>query len=313
MKHVIILSAAILFLPLLGSAKDCDYSISLSNSTVQITDVDQIIQNELFVEHEKGSKGKRDCETYRVYFGKGLGNSYQRKAYSSSGRSINYNLHQQVNMAGILKEVGDALNQNEFIEGSAPNPSQRYQNSYYVSVPDIAEQNYPQSDSYRDTVQVSIYGYVDEKRDFVFEQSATLTLLFIVSDKVSISLIDEGGAFDASATAKVLDFGFLTQFQEKAVDLRVVSNTPYQVKASSTNNGRLRHTSLSATIGFGMKVNGTGIALGSSAGNPVTLGSGQQTSSSGDRFNLRFQILDGTTGLPAGLYQDQITITAIAN
>lgn len=290
---------------------DCDYNFSLANSTIAITDVGQVIQRDIVVNHEQNVDGSK-CLTYRVFFSKGLSNSYQRKAYSLWGRSINYNLHRLINMSGILKDVNDALNSNEYVDGSAPLRRTNYQNSFFVSVPDIDTQNYPRSDYYWDIVQVNLYSYAGNK-GWVFEQSTNLTLLFVVTDKINISLVDEGGAFDVSATAKVLDFGIMTQYLEKGVDLRVMSNTPYQIKASSANNSVMKHTSQNGSVNYTLKVNGSAIPLGSSSGSPVTIGSGNETSTSGDKFNLRFQIQSNTTNLPAGLYQDQITITAIAN
>ncbi len=293
--------------------KDCDYTLTLNNATIQVTDIDQVIQREITANHNKGGNGGRDCMTYRVYFGKGLANSYQRKAYSPTNRTMNYNLHRLVNMAGILKEQADALSASEYLEGSAPQNDTNYQSSFFVSVPDIAEQNFAQSGTYTDTVQVSLYGYVDPSRGFVFEDSVSLTLLFIIPKKILISLIDEGGVFDENATTKVLDFGFMSQFQEQGVDLRIVSNTPYQVKASSANNGNLKHASQNSLVNYTLKVNGSAVSLTSSSGIPSTVGSGIETSTAGDRFNLRFQILSNINTLPAGLYQDQITLTAIAN
>ena len=291
---------------------DCDYSFSLSNSTIAITDVSQVIQRDIVVSHDQNTDGSK-CLTYRVFFSKGLSNSYQRKAYSLWGRSINYNLHRLINMSGMLKDVNDALNSNEYVDGTAPMRRTNYQNSFFVSVPDIDAQNYPKSDYYWDIVQVNLYSYAGSSKGWVFEQSSNLTLLFVVTDKINISLVDEGGAFDVSATAKVLDFGIMTQYLEKGVDLRVMSNTPYQLKASSANNSIMKHTTQNSSVSYTLKVNGSGVALGNSNGNPALIGSGNETSTSGDKFNLRFQIQSNPSNLPAGLYQDQITITAIAN
>lgn len=308
----LLMSFCLLILASQAFAFDCDYSFSIGNSTIAITDVEQMIQRDIVVNHDEATNGTK-CLTYRMYFSNGLANSYQRKAYSLFGRSINYNLHRLINKSGILKDYGDALNSNEYVEGTAPLRRTNYQNNFFVSVPDIEAQNYARSDYYWDVVRVSIYAYVDAKKGYVFEGSTNLTLLFTVTNKVSVSLVDEGGAFDASATAKVLDFGFLTQYQEKGVDLRVVSNSSYQVKASSGNNSVLKHSSQNASISYSLKVNGSAISLSNSASNAVMIGTGNETTSSGDRYNLRFQILSNTNDMPSGLYQDSITITAIAN
>lgn len=293
------------------AAADCQYDMSLNNATIEVTDTDQVIQRDLFLTRDQQSPNGQ-CTKYRVFFGKGLSNSYQRKAFSIFGRSINYNLHRLVNMAGVLKDFGDALNTSEFVEGLAPSKETTYQNNFFVSVPGIAGQNYPKSEVYVDLVTVSLYAYYEKKNQYQFEDSSVLTVVYFVRDKILISLVDEGGPFDGSSTTKVLDFGILEQYQEKGVDLRVVSNTPYRVRLSSTNNGTLLGPN-NAPISYGTKVNGTAVSLGSSNSSPVSIGTGDETDASGDRYNLRFQILTSTANKPSGLYQDQITITAIAN
>jgi hypothetical protein len=105
----------------------------------------------------------------------------------------------------------------------------------------------------------------------------------------------------------------LSQHQEKGADLRVMSNGPYQIKMSSLNNGKLKNSQNIETISYALRINGSNVALFNSAGNPVTIGSGTATSAAGDRYNLKIKILENTTQKSAGLYQDVLTITAIAN
>lgn len=289
---------------------ECDYHFQVGNATLEIMDNSQVVQQNLTVNRGKNSPDGR-CKLYRVFFSKGLANNYQRKAFSDNGSSINYNLHQAINQSGILKDFGDAVTSNEFIEGQAPEKNTNYLNHFFVSVPGLAG-NVIRSGIYSDNIQISIYGFNENSGNYLFEETGTLTVLFFVSKKLQVSLLDEGGAFDPSSTSKVLDFGYLTQNAEKAADLRVLSNGPYQIKISSQNNGRLK-LAAGDTISYSLKVNNTNVALSGTSSSPVAIGSGTTTTNAGDKFNLKVRITEGTQNKSAGQYQDILTITAIAN
>ena len=289
----------------------CDYHFNLENATYMADDSPQVIRQDIGVYRGQNSPSGR-CDIYRLFFAKGLANDYQRKAFAPNGASLNYNLHRQINQNGILKDINDALNSNERIEGTAPNKNTIYNNAFYVSTQGIMGQDFPASGNYTDIVQVSLYGYNENSGNYNFEESGPFRITFVVPKRLVISLIDEGSIFDASSTSKVMDFGTISQYQEKGADLRVLSNTPYQVKIASTNNGALKHSG-GDTIGYELRVNNAMIALANSANVPVQIGTGDTTNSAGDRFNLKIKISGTTEEKRAGLYQDVLTITAIAN
>jgi hypothetical protein len=287
----------------------CDYNISLSNATIQIGSAAQVNQQDFNISRDVGANGR--CGEYRIFFSKGLANSYQRNAFSVNGSSLNYNLHQNINMNGILKEKNDALSSTEFITGIMSQPDTNYANNFFISAPSLASLNATSAGTYTDNIQVALYGYNPNSQKYSFARVTTFTVTFIVSKKVDISVVDEGAAYDHSSTSKVLDFGLLEMNAERGADVRVVSNTPYQVQLSSTNNGVLKLGT--STISYQMKSNGANINLLSSQTAPVTIGSGTMTQTTGDRYNLKFKIIEDVDNKSSGLYQDVITITAIAN
>jgi hypothetical protein len=307
MKQILLMTL-ILFFESSYARSECDYNLILGNVTVLLTNAPQVVPQNTNIHRSQNSPDGK-CRNYRIYFGKGLGYSYSRKAFSLSGRSMNYNLHPDINKNGILKEFNDAVNVNEYLQGYAPNKFTTYSNRFFVSTPGL-DDGVAVSGIYLDVVQVSIYSFNENNNHFTFQETLNLTLVFMVNKKIQVSLVDETGTFDPHATNKVLDFGTITQGSVKAADLRVVSNTPYQVKMSSMNNGALKQGSL-ARIPYALKVNGYYVGL--SGASPVTFGSGNPTGPAGDRYNIRVQITGETEGLPAGLYQDAVTITAIAN
>jgi hypothetical protein len=92
----------------------------------------------------------------------------------------------------------------------------------------------------------------------------------------------------------------------------VVANGSYVIKVSSQNNGQLKLSS-GDLISYSLRVNGSPVNLSGSSGNPVQIGSGDATSNAGDLYNLKVKITESTANKAAGMYQDIVTITAIAN
>jgi hypothetical protein len=292
-----------------NSSSDCDYRISISNATIQVLEESQVIQQNFGLSRGPSSPGNK-CSNYRVFFSKGLSNSYQRKAWMLLGPSINYNLHSSSNQSGVLKDYGDAVSSNEYVDGTAPSKNTTYSNRFYVSVPGLAN-TVVRSGTYFDIVEVRIYGFY-EGRGWSFDQADSLTLVFYVQKNLQLSILDEGGVFDSGSTSKIMDFGILSLNNEKGADLRVLSNGSYKLRMSSQNNGELRNAS-NTGIDYTVKVNGSSVSLASSASSPVQIGSGDATTSAGDLYNIKVRISESTDSKPAGLYQDVITFTAIAN
>ena len=287
---------------------ECEYRLNLSNTTVQVTDNSQVVEQTASLYRGRDSSESSRCDNYRIFFNKGLANSYQRRAYTLLGQYVNYNLHKAINQIGVLKDYSDAINVNEFLDGTSPNRGSTYTEKFFVSVPGLSSSI--AKGIYIDSVQVSVYAYKPSSGKYLYEDSANLTIFFYIPSNIDISVVDEGGAFDVSATSKIIDFGILQKDQQKGVDLRVVSNTSYKVKLSSSNGSKLKGPGTSF-VNYNLKVNGGSVSL--PANTPIEIGSGSITTNAGDRFNLKFQIMDETKDLQAGLYQDNITITAIAN
>lgn len=310
MRKLILLFALIIS-PSVFADPVCDYHFDLNNATFMADDQAQVIRQDIEVNRGQNSPAGR-CSIYRLFFSKGQANSYQRTAIAPNGSTIKYNLHPQINQNGILKDFNDALNSNERLEGLAPSKDTVYITPFYISTQGILGQDFPASGNYTDIVQISLYGFNENSGNYNFEETSPFTLTFVVPKRILVSLIDEGSIFDASATSKVMDFGNITQNTIKGADLRVLSNTPYNVRVSSTNNGKLKH-SAGDSIDYSFKVNDTSVALDNSANSPVSIGTGNMTTTAGALYNLKVQITGSTDDKRAGLYQDVITITAIAN
>lgn len=286
----------------------CDYHITLTPVIMMVSDSQQVIEKEIGITRLQPGNS---CRTYRLFFEKGLANSYQRKAFNQ-GRSINYNLHPQINLSSILKSAADALSANERIQGVTEDRNTLYTNSFFVSNPGISAQEFPRVGTYTDNVNVAIWKVNQGNGEMIFEETKPLTLSFIVPQRLFVSLIEEGQVFNPTSTSMIIDFGNLRESQEKGADLRVLSNTPYKVSISSNNNGNLRHSN-NSVIPYTMKVNGVPVNLLGSSNGSVQIGTGDLTQSAGDRYNLKISINAVPMNQSPGHYQDNLTITATAN
>ncbi|WPU63918.1 hypothetical protein [Peredibacter starrii] len=287
---------------------ECEYRLTLSNATVQVLETSQVVELTASLYRGRDTSDSSRCDNYRIFFSKGLANSYQRRAYTILGQYLNYNLHRNNNQTGILKDFGDAINVNEFLDGTSPNRNTTYTQKFYVAVPGLSSTT--SKGIYVDNIQASVYAFKPNSGKYIYEDSTSFTAYFYIPSNIDVSLVDEGGTFDASATSKVIDFGNLEKDQQKGVDLRVVSNSSYKVRLSSANGSKLKGPGTSV-VNYSLKVNGGSVSL--PANTAVEMGSGWATTSAGDKYNLKFQIMDDTKNLQSGLYQDNITITAIAN
>lgn len=299
----------ILFLMLSGIAyADCDHNLTLGNATIQIQNNTQVIAQSYTIRRSDPSNGR--CSRYRLYFSKGIANSYQREAANSSGQRADYNLHQNFFMFGTLKDYNDADNGLEYIQGNTNDENVTYSGVFYISVPGFTSQGTLAGGTYTDNIQIRVYS-LDNNSNRELEEIQPYSVNLIVSVTMAISIVDEGGAHNDSSTAKVLDFGNLATNQEMGADITVSSNTAYQVKLSSLNNGVLKRST--SSLAYQLRVNNTAYSMVSSASSPVTVATGSANGSTPARYNVKVKITGSTSGLPAGEYTDTITITAIAN
>lgn len=309
MKKMIILLILLSFQA--WSQSDCGFSINFSNVTAAGLTSDQNLNQTITLNRSLLSP-LLNCIDYRFYFGKGNANSYSRMAFNTQGESLNYNLFSTANQSGLLKDYNDATSTSEYLSGSALLRLTNYNETFYVYLPAITTSNFKRAGTYTDIVPINIYN-IKLGGQPNFQKVQNLTLSFVIPQFLHLSIVPEGGTFDVNATALTMDFGSLDLNKELGADLRVVSNTSYQVKLSSQNNGNLKNTSLNSLVSYQLKVGSNTINLTNSATTPVSVASGSLvTSSAGDRYNIKVKITE-TNLRPAGAYQDLITITTIAN
>jgi len=84
------------------------------------------------------------------------------------------------------------------------------------------------------------------------------------------------------------------------------------INASMRAMRKIKDLKLAITSNPETKLSQNGGSVNLSSLSQRTTGSGDQTDSVSDRYNLKVKITGPTPNLPSGLYQDVVTITAIA-
>ncbi len=298
----------LLFLLTTAAQADCGYTINMGSFMAAVREDAQVLPHSLTLERTQSSEN--NCGTYRLYFGKGYANSYQRRAYSGI-RSVTYNLHPTINTGNILKERGDA-GPNEYIVGQAPSKNVPYTSSWYVSVPSLYSLFSSPAGVYTDVVPIYVY-QVKSNGDVDYETTRYLTLSFTIPRFVELSLVPENANHDPSATTYVMDFGELSPGEELRADLRVMGNVGYGVSITSLNGGRLMN-GMDTGVPYQIRVGSANYFTPTPAGSPHQVAQRYfGTDTDGERYNLRVKIGNFTSSaLSGGDYQDVVTITVQA-
>ncbi len=198
---------------------------------------------------------------------------------------------------------GEVLS-NTFVDGSV-NPGYHTLTIY----PKIGNSDYPRFGTYSQSFELRVY-------NGAFNSSAqddhqAFDLLYTVSRAIDLSVVDSGGAFNASNTSKTLDFGALSAGAQRSADLILKFNAGYQIRLSSTNAGKLKRTGGTEVIPYTLTLDGSSVPL-SSTPTAALIGNGTSPAG-GQRFPMQVTIgAFGGSQVP-GSYQDEITITVISN
>jgi len=165
-----------------------------------------------------------------------------------------------------------------------------------------------QSGNYSDAVLVKLYSGSHDG-EYVLEDSQAVFLTTHVAKSISIYLADIGQSFTEGRISKTLDFGELEEWEYRDIEIQVKSNTAYNLKIRSQNNGRLKHEKLNEYIPYSIFVDGVSISSTNNSGTTPLHGS----SKSGQVTHGTRVMIGDVSNKVAGRYTDFVTITATAN
>lgn len=240
---------------------------------------------------------------------KGSSSNYNRKLFSIFS-DINFNIAKSNSMSPILKDYYDSSGNTNIIfkrfRSNSRNPYKRF-NLYC----ELTLNGNESPGTYTDTFYIKLY-----QRFLIFfyeYRSIPITYTYTVPNNINLSIVDSNQPFDLYDTSQDLNFGTISNGDQKSFDIVVQSNTGYQLQVSSHNNGKIKHTSTSSKINYTFKANGSAINLQNSNANPVTIGTGiGPHPSDGFRIPIQVEMGDPASKL-AGTYEDHLVITVTTN
>lgn len=292
------------FSPILH-AQSCNYDIDLdSGFSAEVNSNEQVLPHKTSLSRPNNSPTPR-CKDYQIYFGKGLANSYQRKAYSGNHK-LRYNIYADASKGSILKDYPDAT-AGEFLSGSAPARNTPYDQTFYIAIPDISSLFSQPPGVYVDVVNLNYYAKRNNGQVY-YQTSRSLTIQIRIPRFVELSLVPENAPHDPNSTTYLMNFGQLKSQQQLSADLRVVGNVGFGVMMSSTHGSKM--VNANSSVPYKIKVGQEGFRSLSPAGSlhQVAQKTGG-TDLEGQRYNLQVKLGQVGENLKSGVYEDVITIT----
>lgn len=213
------------------------------------------------------------------------------------------------NCNGIIKHFPQISSSGDIISGSFPDGDNDPQFYDFTIYPRLGNLDYQKFGRYEDDFTMRVYegtfGGSNSQED-----AEGFRVRYDMSQKIDLSLVNTGSAFDASSTSKSLNFGILYTNQQMGFDLVVKYNAGYRIRFSSLNNGNLKIFSGSNTIPYTLTMAGNPVNLVGSSGNPVQVAQGSGVSIAGGlRSAGLFTIGTVAPTQQAGNYSDTITVT----
>jgi spore coat protein U-like protein len=244
--------------------------------------------------------------SYFITVGTGQSGGPEREMRNGAG-ILRYQIYAAANQGNILRDIPGAA-VNEVLGGTLGPGDQSHQRLFYLAVP--AHQVVPPG-TYRDTVAITLYE--GDLSAYTEIRSRNVQIQAFVPERIDLSVVDTGMAMDPSRSSRVIDFGSLTQGKTSSFDLLVRSNAGYTITMMSENNGAMKilDPGDSSTIPYVFRLAGSAINLDSKRATVIS-SSATSTTAAGEPHNM--QVTIGPVGdATAGDYQDNLTITIIAN
>ena len=252
--------------------------------------------------------------SYFITFSKGMGPSADDRQARSGAYSLPYQIYSNPtpNSAYILKDLETTNSSSHFIFGSFDSsPTTTRKHEVYVHFPFAmsADPFLPHYGSYVDSIVAKLFTGQPGQAGQNATNVATLPVTIGVGRAVKLSIGTPGAAFQKGRSFEKLDFGILKKGMTKTVDLRVVTNAGYVVRASSLHDGVMAHSKpqVQTSVPYTVRVNSAPVELRGSKGRPVVVAQGGGTSRlSGFRNEVQVTIGDVDNKM-AGEYRDVLT------
>lgn len=195
----------------------------------------------------------------------------------------------------------------EVFTGTFPDGDNNPTKVTFSLYPRLGTLDYPRFGSYQQTFELRVYNGAFNSSDE--DDHETLSLQYSVAKSISLSLVDTGGAYNASSVSKTLDFGtFSTSSSvQRTADLVLKFNAGYRVLMKSDGAGTLRKGGTGpANIPYTLTLDGNSVSLTTTL-TQVTSGSGVNPAG-GKRLPIVATVAAIPVGQASGAYSDSITV-----
>ncbi|MFT5170293.1 MAG: hypothetical protein ACI9BD_000059 [Candidatus Marinamargulisbacteria bacterium] len=231
--------------------------------------------------------------------------SYDRRATAGS-EYLTYQgySNKSAGASQILKEVPDLDTEDNTVIGARLKGGKTKTVLYYVQVP---INQYVNSDDYTDNLTFRLYKGAWTATPAGADLMETKSIQLTIPVQKFLYLDAGVGNFGNTMT---LEMGEVIAKARQDFDLRVVSNTIYDVTAQSANSGKLAHVNpvLTSTTDYEFYVNGALINLSSGLAENMVVNE-PLTTADGVTYTVRVAFPNTVPLMSQGNYNDQIVLT----
>lgn len=228
----------------------------------------------------------------------GSGTSPNR-VVSSSGSTIAY----------TISNPGSSIYQNS-ATASLPVTSANNQSVQQTLTFKIAASQVVNAGTYTDTITIRFFdGGVQISPQNGQVTSLTMQVTVTVPSKSQVNIAGSSGTF-GTFSITTLDFGELAQNAVRNAFVQVRSTAAVDITVTSANSGSLKRvgSTYQSTVAYSLSLNGTALALSTG---PKSINVNPPRTVDGTSLPLAITLTGATTGLPAGTYQDVLTVDVV--
>lgn len=286
-------------------AQNCNYNVSLNNFVGEVQDGQQAAVHSLSISKNNNSA---NCENFRVFFGKGNANSYNRKVFGGTGQ-VDYNIFKESGLNTVLKDQGEA-GAGEYLEGSLPNANTSYSFNFFFKIVDLDSVFSDGPGYFNDLIPVSVYS-VKNNGDLQYQTTRYMNVTIVIPRYAELSLGPANAPHNPATTSHIMDFGILQTNEEEEAVLNVKGNVGFGVYMASQHGGKLVNGA--SEIPYTIDVANLGPRSLSNPGQAYYITQrNSRTPESGTAYALKVRIGNVPANPDSGDYQDVITITVTA-
>lgn len=321
MKSKAFIIALILFFPYYSFCDCLPSDMSIANVSPGVVDFRQTNQVSVsFQVFHAAFTGTQDC----YYFGEfdyGIGLSFASRNLtnvSSSSSTIPFNVYSNavIDPNNVVRLAQDASIDSHVVYSLppfTPSGSPQFQTRTFVAELGAVPVNAPPG-LYTESLVLGLRARLTnppagDYSSFNITASRGIQFIYEIPRLLNISIVNSGGAFDATSTGRLMSFDRLTAGESSTASIVIETNVGYRLLASSQNDGVLVHTNAPAsTISYDFLASGAPVGLLGSSATPVVV-STSASSSPAAGFDIPIEVRIGSlTGAElGGTYRDSIS------